>query len=149
MLYEALKQIMDSVLRRRVAEGILAFRPSKWSEAYEEVVGFKRQMYLLEEAYEEMRNCCVYIEGHNQEMMDTLEEDNAIMIKLQEEAGYYREKYMKLVILSNDFIKEIPRTLKEAKFMADIFKPQRDICDFLKMCHYMVEEFRTRIKKIC
>lgn len=103
-------------------------------------------MHLLEEAYEEMINWCIYIEGHNQEMVDALEEDKAIMVKLQEEVRYYREKYLKLVMLSNDMIEEIPRSLKEAEFIEDIFKPQREICDFLKMCRYMMEEFRTRIK---
>lgn len=41
-------------------------------------------------------------------MVDTLEEDKAIMVKLQKNVGYYREKYLKLVILSNDLIEEIP-----------------------------------------
>lgn len=71
-------------------------------------------MHLLEEAYEEMRSWCIYIEGHNQEMMDALEEDKVIMVKLQEEVKSYREKYLKLVILSNDLIEEIPQSLKEA-----------------------------------
>lgn len=82
-------------------------------------------------------------------MMDTLEEDKAIMVKLQEEARYYREKYLKLVMLSNDLIEKIPRSLKEAEFIANILKPQREIGDFLNMYRYMVEEFRTRIKKRC
>lgn len=106
-------------------------------------------MHLLEEAYEEMGSWWIYIEGHNQEMVDALKEDKVIMVKLQEEVGYYRETYLKLVILSNDVIDEIPWSLKEAEFMADIFKPQRKICDFLKMCHYIVEEFSTRIKERC
>lgn len=78
---------MDSILRRRATEGLLAFRPSKWSEAYEEVVNLKRQMHILEKEYDDMRNWYIYIEGHNQEMVDTLKEDKAIMVKLQEEAG--------------------------------------------------------------
>ncbi|KAI5422490.1 hypothetical protein KIW84_045797 [Lathyrus oleraceus] len=97
---------------------LLAFRPSKWSEAYEEVVGFKRQIHLLEEAYEEMRSWFIYIEVHNQEIVDALEEEEVIMVKLQEEAGYCREKYLKLVILSNDLIEEIPRSLEEAEIIA-------------------------------
>ncbi|KAI5415293.1 hypothetical protein KIW84_040657 [Lathyrus oleraceus] len=133
-LHEAQRQTMDSILRRRVVEGLLAFRPSKWSEAYEDVVDLKRQMRLLEEAYDEMRNLCIFIEGHNQEMVDTLKEDKTIMVKLQEKAGYYREKYLKLVILYNDPIEEIPRSLKEDEFMVDIFQPQKEICEFIKMC---------------
>lgn len=82
-------------------------------------------------------------------MVDTLEEDRVVMVKLQDKVEYYREKYLKLVILSNDLIKEIPRSIKEAEFMADIFKPQKEISDFLKMCHYTVEEFKTRIKERC
>lgn len=82
-------------------------------------------------------------------MVDALEEDKSIMLKLKGEAKYYREKYLKLVILSNDLIEEIPRSLKEAEFMGDIFKPQKEISNFLKMCRYMVEEFRTRIKERC
>lgn len=140
---------MDSILRRRDTEGLFSFCPFKWSEAYEEVVDLKRQMHLLEEAYNEMRNSCIYIEGHNQEIMDTLEEDKTIMVKLQEKSRYYREKYMKLVILSNDLVEEITRSLKEAEVMVDIFKPLKEIYDFLKMCRYMVEEFRTRIKERC
>lgn len=81
---------MDSILRRRATEGLLTFLRSKQSEGYEEVVGLKRKMHLLEEAYDEMRNWCIYIEGHNQEMMDALEEDKAIMVKLQQEVRYYR-----------------------------------------------------------
>lgn len=106
-------------------------------------------MHLLEEAYEEMRNWCIYIEGHNQETVDDLEKDKVIMVKLQEEVGYYREKYINLVMSSNDLIEEIPQSLKEAEFMVDIFKPQKEISDFLKMYWYMVEEFRNRIKERC
>lgn len=82
-------------------------------------------MHLLEEAYVEMRNWCIYIEGHNQEMVDAIEEDKAIMGKLQEEVEYYREKYIKLVMLSNDLIEEIPQSIKEIEFMEDIFKPKK------------------------
>lgn len=114
---------MDSILRRRAVEDLLTYRPSKWSEAYEEVVGFKRQIHLLEEAYEEMRNWCIYIEGNNQEMVDALEEEKAIVEKMKEEARYYGKKYLKLFILSNDLIEETPQSLKEAEFMAGILKP--------------------------
>lgn len=80
-------------------------------------------------------------------MVDTIEEDKANMLKLYEKAGYYREKYLKLVILSNELIEEIPQSLKEVEYMADIFKPHKDTCDFLKMCRYTVEAFRARIKE--
>lgn len=99
---------MDSILRRRVAKGLLALRPSKRSEAYEEVVDLKIQINLLEEMYEEMRKWCNYVESPNKAMTDTIEEDISIMLKLQEKSRYYREKYLKLVILSNDLIEEIP-----------------------------------------
>ena len=71
------------------------------------------------------------------------------MVKLQEKAGYYRGKYLKSVILSNDLIEEIHRSMKDVEFIANIFKPQKEICEFLKMCRYMVEEFRARIKERC
>lgn len=71
------------------------------------------------------------------------------MLNLQEEAKYYREKYQKIIILSNNLIDEIPRSLKDAEAMMNIFKPQKEICDFLMMCRFMVEEFRTRIKGRC
>ncbi|KAI5401354.1 hypothetical protein KIW84_065995 [Lathyrus oleraceus] len=90
-LCEAKSQAMDSILQRRVVEGLLALRPSKWSNAYEEVVDLKRQMNLLEESYDKMRQLCTYVEGHNQAMADTIEDDKAIKLKLQEKAKYYRK----------------------------------------------------------
>lgn len=140
---------MDSILRIRATEGLLPFSPSKWSEVYEEVVDLKRQMNILKEAYDEMRKWCTYVESHNQAMVGILEEDKAIMLKHQEKDGYYREKYLKLVISSNDLIEKIPRSLKEVEFMASIFKPQKEISDFLKMYRHMVDEFRARIKEQC
>lgn len=125
-LYEAQSKAMDSIHGKRDVEGLLGLRTSKWSEAYEEVVGLKRQMNLLEEAYDEMRKWCNYVEIHNKAMVDTIKEDKAIMLKLQEKDGYYMEKYLKFVILSIDLIEEIPQSLKEAEFMADIFKPQKE-----------------------
>lgn len=71
------------------------------------------------------------------------------MLNLQEEAKYYRENYLKLVILSNDLIDEIPQSMKDAEAMMNIFKPQKEICDFLKMRLFMMEEFRTRIEERC
>ncbi|KAI5428922.1 hypothetical protein KIW84_033784 [Lathyrus oleraceus] len=63
-LRESRSQTMDSILRRRAAEGLLTFHPSKWSEAYEELVELKRQINLLEEAYDEMRKWCTYVEDN-------------------------------------------------------------------------------------
>lgn len=51
-------------------------------KAYEYVVELRGQMKLMENAYDEMIRWITYIEGHNQEMMDTIEEDKAIMLNL-------------------------------------------------------------------
>lgn len=144
---EARSQAMDSLLQRRAAEGLLAKRPYEWRRDHEEVVDLKRQMNLIEEAYDKMKEWGTYVDGHNQAMADTVEEAKAIMMNLQKKDEYYREKYLKLVILSNDLIDEIPQSLEEAKDMMNIFKPQKDICDFLKSYRYMVVEFRFRIKE--
>lgn len=82
VLYESIYQAMDSIIWIRDVEGLLNLHPSKWVKAYEEVVDLKRQMNLLEEVYDEMRKWCTYVEGHNQEMVDTIEEYKDIMLKL-------------------------------------------------------------------
>lgn len=73
---------MDSLLQRRAAKGLLARRPSERRMTYKEVVGLKRQMYLIEEAYEEMKKLGNYFEEQNQAIADTIEEDKVIMMKL-------------------------------------------------------------------
>ncbi|KAI5401757.1 hypothetical protein KIW84_066285 [Lathyrus oleraceus] len=88
-----------------------------------QVVDLKRQMNLIEEAYDEMREWGTYVDGHNQAVTNTIEEDKAIMLNLQKKLECHRERYLKLVILSNDLIDEIPRSLKEDEYMMNIFKP--------------------------
>lgn len=51
-LQEVKAQSLDEQRRMREAERLLSIRRSEWREAYEEV---KRQMDLLDKAYEEIR----------------------------------------------------------------------------------------------
>ncbi|KAI5394975.1 hypothetical protein KIW84_061545 [Lathyrus oleraceus] len=88
-------------------------------------------------------------EGHNGVMVDTIEKDKAIMLNLKRKVEHHMEKYLKLVILSNDLIDEIPQSLREVKDMMNIFKPQKEICNFIQLCRHMAETFRSRIKEHC
>lgn len=106
-------------------------------------------MELMEDAYDEMKWWRTYIEGHNEEMIDTIGVDKAIMRELQKKVEHHMEEYLKLVMLSNDLIDKIPRSLKADEDMMDIFKPKKEIYDFLKLWSQMVEEFRARIKERC
>ena len=65
-------------------------------------------MNLIEEAYDDIIKWGTYVEEHNQAMTYTIEEDKPIMLNLQRKVEHQREKYLKLVILSNDMIDEIP-----------------------------------------
>lgn len=56
---------------------------------------------------------------------------------------------MKLVILLNNLIDEIPRSFKVAEAMMDMLKPPKEICDFIRLWIYMVDDFRARIKRSC
>lgn len=62
-LQEANRQVMDSILRRRTVERLLARRSYEWEKAYEDVVELRRQMKLMENANDEMRGYKTYIEG--------------------------------------------------------------------------------------
>lgn len=86
----------------------------EWRMAYKEIVELKRQMDLIDEAYEEMRELGTYMEEQNQIMADTIEEDRSIMLELKRKSNHHGEEYLKLVLLSNDLIEEIPRSLREA-----------------------------------
>lgn len=48
------------------------------------------------------------MEDHNQIMVEPIEEDKSIMLDLKRNSDHHREEYLKLVILSNDLIDEIP-----------------------------------------
>lgn len=107
--------------------------PSEWRREYEEIVELKRQMNLIDEAYEEMREWGTYMEEQNQTMIDTIKEDKSTMLELKIKSDHHREEYLKLVLLSNDLIEEIPRSLWAAEDMMDVFKPKEEICDFIKL----------------
>lgn len=106
-------------------------------------------MNLIDETYEEMWEWGTYMEGRDQTMADTIKEDKSIMLELKKKSDHYREEYLKLFLLSNDLIEEIPRSLRAVGGMMDLFKPKEEICDFIKLCQYMVEKFRVRNKKRC
>lgn len=59
------------------------------------------------------------------------------------------EEFVKIVILSNDLIDEIPRSLKVAEPMMKVLRPPKEIYDFIKLCRYMMDEFIDGIKRRC
>lgn len=70
-------------------------------------------------------------------------------MELKRKSYYHRKEYLKLVILSNDLIDKIPKNLKSANAMMDVLRPSKEICDFIRLCGYMVDEFWARIKRSC
>lgn len=88
---------MNEQERRTEIEGLLSMCPFEWRRAYDEIIKFKRQMNLIDEAYEEMREWGTYKEEQNQTMVDTIEEDKSIMLELKRKLDHHREEYLKLV----------------------------------------------------
>lgn len=106
-------------------------------------------MDFLDEAYEEMGEWGTYTKNQNQAMSETIEEEKGIMLELKRNSDHHREKYLKLSILSNHLINQIPRSLKVAEAMTGVLKPPKEIFNFIKLCRYMVDEFRDRTKIHC
>lgn len=45
------------------------------------------------------------------------------MLELKWKSCHHREEYLKLAILLNDLIDDIPRSLKASEAMMDVFRP--------------------------
>lgn len=101
---------------------------------------------IIDEAYQELRNSCLYWEDAYRKTEGVIAERDTIIRNLQGLYTEWKNKYANMVVLTNYALQDFPDMMKEADLIMCPENTIHQVYNFVKFCKKTLTELITNVE---